>query len=146
MNFRKAFGLALVLTLLLSSCSSSSEEATIDTGIVERLNAATEFSWEIDSPDEGESEANPKTSKGYIQDLWTTNQMECLLGVYVYENDEYAKNAKEQFFIGGGWEDYDGIWQFDDPLTQYGIVFVDAGDPCRDDAASAFDFVIPSSN
>jgi hypothetical protein len=48
MNFRKAFGLALVLTLLLSSCSSSSEEATsIQNESIRASNCALIADWVI---------------------------------------------------------------------------------------------------
>jgi hypothetical protein len=143
-NLGMLMSAAVVFALILSSCASSSEEATIDTGIVERLNTATDFTWEIDIPtDKEKSEYEEYTAKGYIQSLWTTDLMKCLLGVYVFENDEYAKNAKDQIFTGDGWDDYDGIWQFEDPLTKYGIIFVDYGDPCRVDAASAFEYILP---
>jgi hypothetical protein len=50
MNFRKAFGLALVLTLLLSSCSSSSEEATsIQNESIRASNCALIVDWVIAS-------------------------------------------------------------------------------------------------
>ena len=150
MNFRKAFGLALVLTLLLSSCSSSSEEATIDTGIVDRLNAATGFTWNViplSNYNLSENELKLYESNGYIQEVWPTDQMKCLFGVYVFENDEYAKNAKEQIFTGEDWNDFDGfVGAIDDPLTDYGVILVEVGDPCSEAAASTFDFIIPQKN
>ena len=150
MNFRKAFGLALVLTLLLSSCSSSSEEATIDTGIVDRLNAATGFTWNViplSNYNLSENELKLYESNGYIQEVWPTDQMKCLFGVYVFENDEYAKNAKEQIFTGEDWNDFDGfVGVIDDPLTDYGVILVEVGDSCSEAAASTFDFIIPQKN
>ena len=150
MNFRKAFGLALVLTLLLSSCSSSSEEATIDTGIVDRLNAATGFTWNViplSNYNLSENELKLYESNGYIQEVWPTDQMKCLFGVYVFENDEYAKNAKEQIFTGEDWNDFDGfVGVIDDPLTDYGVILVEVGDSCSEAAASTFDFIIPQNN
>ena len=150
MNFRKAFGLTLVLTLLLSSCSSSSEEATIDTGIVDRLNAATGFTWNViplSNYNLSENELKLYESNGYIQEVWPTDQMKCLFGVYVFENDEYAKNAKEQIFTGEDWNDFDGfVGVIDDPLTDYGVILVEVGDSCSEAAASTFDFIIPQKN
>lgn len=150
MNFRKAFGLALVLTLLLSSCSSSSEEATIDTGIVDRLNAATGFTWNViplSNYNLSDSELKLYESNGYIQEVWPTNQMECLFGVYVFENDEYAKKGLAQLFPDDEYNDFEGFYGIiDDPLSEYGIILAEVGDPCSEAAASAFDFVIPQKD
>jgi hypothetical protein len=159
MNFRKSFGLALALTLLLSSCSSppeearsSTEETIIDTGILARLVTSTGFSWKIDSPSQraiwekellvdGEvSRPSLYNSEGYIQMLYPTNFRKCTSYVYVYTNEEFAKNAKK-------YEDSEAFVEvLADPLTGYGIILTYFSDPCRDDVASTFDFVIPQKN
>ena len=149
------FGIAvLAFSLLIISWISSSERRTfpeewVDTGIIERLNAATGFGWKIIPLSNyrlTETELNLYRSNGYIQQLWPTNQMECLFGVYVFENDDYAKNAVVgEFKVSTGWDDFDDgfIGAIDDPLTNYGIVIVEYGDPCSDAAGSTFDFVFP---
>jgi len=150
---------AVAIALLLSSCSNSSEEATLDTGIVDRLNAATDFSWQIDSEswlDELEKKnltenelwwVDVYDSKGYIQRLHTTDVMKCAFDVFVFETEELAKSAKAQLFVGENWDDFDGfVGVTDDPLTGYGIILVDYVDPCSVAAASTFDFVLPPKN
>ena len=158
MNFRKAFGLTLVLTLLLSSCSSSSEEATIDTGILARLVTSTGFSWQITSAndraeweienltDEERAEPSLWNSEGFIQvlDVGENDILKCINNVFVYENEEFATKARER--AKADFDDWDGfIGVLTDPVTNYGIVLVDYGDSCRDKIASVFDFVLPES-
>jgi hypothetical protein len=141
---------ALASTLVLSSCSSPTEEATIDTGIVERLNAATGFSWNViplSNYKLSENELKLYESNGYIQEVWPTSQMECLFGVYVFENEEYAKKGLTQLFPDDEYKDFEGFYGvIDDPLTNYGIILVESGEPCSAAAASTFDFVIPRKN
>jgi hypothetical protein len=149
---------ALALTLLLSSCSTSSEEATIDTGILERLNAATGFSWEVDSAndrnkwefdnltDEERTKPTLWNSEGYIQMLnaGANDILKCINQVFVYENEEFAAKARER--AKADFDDWDGfVGVLTDPVTNYGIVLVDYGDSCRDKIASVFDFVLPES-
>ena len=158
MNFRKAFGLTLVLTLLLSSCSSSSEEATIDTGILARLVTSTGFSWQITSAndraeweienltDEERAEPSLWNSEGFIQvlDAGENDILKCINNVFVYENEEFAAKARER--TKADYDDWNGfIGVLTDPVTNYGIVLVDYGDSCRDKIASVFDFVLPES-
>ena len=146
----------LALTLLLSSCSSSSEEASIDTGILARLVTSTGFSWETRSPrdndiwekenltDEERGEPSLENSEGFIQRLLATDYLKCINDVYVYQNEEFAAKARER--SKADFADWDGfIGVLTDPVTNYGIVLVDYGDSCRDKIASVFDFVLPES-
>jgi hypothetical protein len=147
----RVFGAAaLVLTFFLSSCSGSSEKATIDTGIVERLNAATGFSWNViplSNYKLSKTELKLYQSNGYIQEVWPTEQMKCLFGVYVFENDEYAKKGLAQLFPDDEYKDFEGFYGvIDDPLSEYGIILAEQGDPCSAAAASTFNFVIPRKN
>jgi hypothetical protein len=152
MNFRKAIVLAFSLTLLLSSCSTSSEEATIDTGILKRLNAATGFSWKVEPLNKAieKSDQPVYSSEGYIQQLWPKDSNKCTMDVYVYENVEYAKIAQAKYFRRGfPFPDVypqDFVVVIEDPLTSYGIILSGGGEPCSDAVASTFDFVLPWSN
>lgn len=144
--------IALALTLVLSGCSSSSEEATLDTGIRERLNAATGFSWKVEPLNKAieKSDQPIYSSEGYIQQLWPKDLNKCIFGVYVYENVEYAKIAQAQYFRRG-FPQGDSFPQayvmaIEDPLTNYGIILTQFGEPCSDAVASTFDFVLPWSN
>ena len=158
MNFRKSFGLALALTLLLSSCSSSTEEATIDTGILARLNISTGFAWEATSANERnkwelrnlseEERAEPTlwNAEGFIQvlDAGPDDFLKCINNVYVYQNEEFAAKARERSKADfADWDGYVGV--LTDPVTNYGIILIDYGDSCRDKIASVFDFVLPES-
>ena len=156
MNSRKAFVVALALTLVLSSCSSSSEEASIDTGILARLVTSTGFSWETQSSrdrekwekenltDEERVEPSLQNSEGFIQRFHASDYVKCINDVYVYQNEEFAAKARER--AKADFEDWDGfIGVLTDPVTNYGIVLVDYGDSCRDKIASVFDFVLPES-
>ena len=144
---------ALASTLVLSACSTSTEEATVDTGILERLNAATGFNWEVDSAaesqleqkenltEEGLSEPDVYDSEGYIQKLYPT-YLGCRVEVFVFENDEFAKKAKAQFFTGIFTGEYLGqgfALVIDDPLTNFGIVVVDYVGPCGLNRGSTLD-------
>jgi hypothetical protein len=149
MNFRKALGVtAVVFALILSSCSSSSEEAAIDTGILSRLNISTGFGWEVQPLTEIASEDKEVyKSEGYIEQLWPSDLGKCLAGVSIWENAEFAKSVKAQFFEGPPWDGTAGVvWQFEDPETKYGIILIDYGDPCSVAAASTFDFDLPTKN
>jgi hypothetical protein len=147
MNFRKSFGRALVLTLLLSSCSSSTEEATIDTGILKRLNAETGFVWNIRPLNKATGDdAKVYSSEGYIEQLWPDDLMKCIVAVYVFENEEFAKKAEAKFFRGDNWSADYSFWQFKDPVTNYGILLLEVGDPCTEASASTFDFDLPTKN
>jgi hypothetical protein len=140
--------IAFALTFFLSSCSSSSEEATIDTGIRERLNAATGFSWKVESLNEAidKSDQLVYSSEGYIQQLWPKDLNECIFGVYVYENVEYAKTAQLQYFPLGDMYPQHYVLVIEDPLTNYGIILTKFGEPCSVAVASTFDYVLPWSN
>jgi len=148
MNFRKAIGASAVLfALILSSCSGSSEVARIDTGILKRLNAETGFVWNIKplnkaTPDD----AKVYSSEGYIEQLWPDDLMKCIVGVYVFENEEFAKKAEAKFFRGDNWPADYSFWQFKDPATSYGILLLEVGDPCTEASASTFDFDLPTKN
>ena len=75
--------------------------------------------------------------------LWILDSRE-LLGVSVWENVEFAKKVKARFFEGAPWDGSVGVvWQFEDPVTKYGILLIDYGDVCSVAAASTFDFVLP---
>jgi hypothetical protein len=133
---------AAALVLLLSSCSSSSESEPRIADIQTRLETATGFSWKVISLSEvSPFDVKRYSSPGYIQNLrpFDLDLSECFVGVSVWENNEVAKNAKAQFSNLN-------VWQFEDPLTKYGIILVDFGQPCSDAVASAFDFVIPRKN
>ena len=148
MNFRKAFGLAFILTLLLSSCSSPTEEQVNVKGILARLNDATGFDWKGTPEilgDQSETEARFWGSTGLIQDLHPSDQRECLIRVFVFQNDEFAKEGKASpYFDLDDQEGFNGFaWVFEDPETKYGIIVLDYGNPCADAAASAFDYVLP---
>ena len=158
-NLRILGTAAAALALLLSSCSSSSEEATLDTSILERLNAATGFKWEIDSPAERDewkkeylteeelSEPDVYGSEGYIQQLYPTDVMKCLYDVYVFEKYELALNAKALFFNVDDWKDFKGaVVAIEDPLTNFGIILLDYGDPCSGAANLAFDVNLAPKN
>jgi hypothetical protein len=140
--------IALALTLVLSGCSSSSEEATIDTGILKRLNAATGFSWKVEPFNKAieKSDQPVYSSEGYIQQLWPKDLNKCIFGVYVYENVEYAKIAQTQYFPLGDMYPQDYVLTIEDPLTNYGIILTQFGESCSDAVASTFDFVLPWSN
>jgi hypothetical protein len=144
MKSRKAFVVALAVTLILSSCSGSSEEETIETGILSRLNISTGTVWEIQPLTEVPPEDKETyRSEGYIQQLWSYD-LDCLVGVSVWENVEFAKKVKARFFEGAPWDGSVGVvWQFEDPVTKYGILLIDYGDVCSVAAASTFDFVLP---
>ena len=146
MNFRKSIGSAAVaFALLLSSCSSSSEEALTDTGIQARLVAATGISWSVDFSDDRKKVDTVYGANGYIQQIYTSPS-ECYVDIFVFQSDELAKDAMSKKLL---WEDvFPGLWQFDDPITNYGIILGERFDdePCTVDAASAFDFVIPRKN
>lgn len=139
--------LATALVLVLSACSSSSEEAAIDTGIVERLNAATELSWEVVPLNKAieVSDQPIYSSEGFIQQLWPEYLRKCIFGVYVYENVEYAKTAQVQYFPRGDMYPQDYVLVIEDPLTKYGIILTEFGEPCSGAVASTFDFVLPWS-
>ena len=144
--------IAFALTFFLSSCANSSEEATIDTGIRERLNAATGFSWKVEPLNKAieKSDQPVYSSEGYIQQLWPKDSNKCSSGVYVYENVEYAKIAQAQYFRRGFPQDDSFprayVMTIEDPLTNYGIILTQMDEPCSDAVASTFDFVLPWSN
>ena len=80
-------------------------------------------------------------------EVWTGTRLMVLckdlflpIDVFVFRTDELAKNAKAEV-TSWGWT---GIWQFEDPSTNYGIFLGerDDGQPCTDAAASAFEMVL----
>jgi uncharacterized protein YceK len=130
----------LLVLVLLSGCSGNSAvpqldipEDTFNTDIQTRLVVATEILWE-DGRMDGDS------PYGFVQRLIPTNVEECNIDVFVFRTDELAKNAKAEV-TSWGWS---GIWQFEDPSTNYGIFLGerDEGQPCTNAAASAFEMIL----
>jgi hypothetical protein len=130
---------AVAIALLLSSCSTSTEEATIvDSGIQARLVKATGLDWRS---------ANKEAPFEILQRLQPSNMNIgfddkdfCDINILVIETNELAKRAKTEV---DGWAA--NVWQFEDPLTGYGIFLLEHEDdqPCTDAAASAFEYVLP---
>jgi hypothetical protein len=127
---------ALFLLFSLTGCSGNNAVSQLDipedsfnTDIQTRLTVATGRTWEDGSMDGG-------SPYGFVQRLIPTI-VECNIDVFVFRTDELAKNAKSEV-TSWGWT---GIWQFEDPLTNYGIFLGEReeGQPCTEDAASAFD-------
>ena len=145
-NLGMLMSAALALTLLLSSCSSPTEEETNVKSIVTRLNEATGFDWAgtpaIDD-DQSETEAKFWDSVGFIQDLGPSDQRECVIRVFVFENDEFAKKGKNSPYFDLDDNSIGFAWVFEDPETKYGIILLGYDNPCKDDAASAFEYVLP---
>jgi hypothetical protein len=127
---------ALIVLVLVTGCSGNNAvsqleipEDAFNTDIQTRLTVATGRTWE-DGRMDGDS------PYGFVQRLIPTN-VECNIDVFVFRTDELAKNAKSEV-TSWGWT---GIWQFEDPSTNYGIFLGEReeGQPCTEDAASAFD-------
>ena len=129
----------LLALVLLSGCSGKSAvpqldipEETFNTDIQTRLTVATGITWE-------DGRMGGDSPYGFVQRLIPTNA-ECNIDVVVFRTDELAKNAKAEV-TSWGWS---GIWQFEDPSTNYGIFLGerDDGQSCTDAAASAFEMVL----
>ena len=127
---------ALIVLVLLTGCSGNNAvsqleipEDAFNTDIQTRLTVATGITWE-------DGRMDGDWPYGFVQRLIPTN-VECNIDVVVFRTDELAKNAKSEV-TSWGWT---GIWQFEDPLTNYGIFLGEReeGQPCTEDAASAFD-------
>jgi hypothetical protein len=128
----------LLVMLLISGCSGNSPD------IQARLEAATGISWSSTGPGEDFLYG----AEGFVQQLFPTEFSKCFIDVLVFDSAELAKNAKAKFLTDiDSQKTYEELsmkpsfWEFEDPLSDFSIILWerDKGQPCTEDAASAFD-------